>query len=313
MKALLIALDSKDDFPDLAIMKLSAFLKTNTDIEARLIKGIPGLEIYEDYYICYISCIFKQNRNLVDDILGKINGRMHTMVGGGGYDPNITLPDHIEHIMPDYGLYGVDYSMGFTSRGCINRCPFCEVPKREGRFKEHADFDEFIHPDHDRVVLLDNNFLASRKWEEKLTDLVTDRGLKVNINQGLDARLIDKRGAKVLAENPIYDRKFHERTYYTAWDLMKNEDKVLKGITNLIEAGVNPRNIRPYILVNFNTTLKEDKYRFDKLRELGTYPFIMPYNSTPHPMERWGQRPALFKSCTFEEYCEEYDIEVDIP
>jgi len=36
-------------------------------------------------------------------------------IGGIGF--NTKLPDEIEHIMPDYDLYGIDYSMGWERFG----------------------------------------------------------------------------------------------------------------------------------------------------------------------------------------------------
>lgn len=49
-------------------------------------------------------------------------------VGGTGWDLKKRLPPEIENMKPDDTLYGIDYGMGFTSRGCIRNCKFCVVP-----------------------------------------------------------------------------------------------------------------------------------------------------------------------------------------
>jgi radical SAM superfamily enzyme YgiQ (UPF0313 family) len=61
----------------------------------------------------------------------------------------------------------MDYSLGYTQRGCPNNCPFCIVPKIEGAFKEYAPIREFQNDNFNKLVLYDNNFLASKLWKEK--------------------------------------------------------------------------------------------------------------------------------------------------
>lgn len=56
---------------------------------------------------------------------------------GTGYfypDGGKALPDEIEHICPDYSLYGERFSdtaYGFLTRGCPNGCDFCIVGKKK--------------------------------------------------------------------------------------------------------------------------------------------------------------------------------------
>lgn len=301
----MIDYDSRPDFPNLVIMKLSKFHKSRGN-DVILSKGPPGILSYFNHDKAYISCIFKKNKLKVEKQKEKIPID-DVEVGGYGVNHKM-LCEEIEHLMPDYELYGVDYSMGFTTRGCIRNCDFCHVNYYEGLLKEWSDPEEFLHPNHDKVILLDNNYLASKKWKEKF-DKIFDLGYNVCLTSGLDARLIDKEKADYLANHKLHGRKFKDTSYYTAWDRMEDEEEVLRGIKNLIEAGVTPRYIRPYILVGYNTYLYQDLYRFRKLRELGVYPFVMPYNNRNHPLKRYGQRPAIYKSCTWEEYKREKDIE----
>jgi len=291
MKVLLIDVDSK--MPNLALMKLSAWHKERGD------------EVYLDANCrpdkVYISCIFSENSPKARGIAKMFDSPVEV----GGYGINKTkLPDEIEHIMPDYDLYGTGFSMGFTSRGCIRKCEFCDVWRNEGKLRDHAPVSEFWDSRHSKIVLLDNNFVASPNWRENLS-FCEEHELKVSITQGIDARLVTKEVAADLAKFwPFYNWKFEDTALYTAWDRMEDEESVLRGIRNLIEAGIPPREIRPYILVSFNTRVDEDLYRFEKLRDLGVYPFVMSYNNRPHPMKRWGNRPALFKKMDFAEWIE---------
>ncbi len=91
--------------PNLALMKLSALYKQKgADIQLK----VPG-----DYN--FISCIFSWNRPKALLLSKKLR---HSVLGGYGINDS-KLRDDAEHILPDYGLYGIDYSIGYTSRGCI--------------------------------------------------------------------------------------------------------------------------------------------------------------------------------------------------
>ena len=218
--------------------------------------------------------------------------------------------------MPDYDLYGIDYSMGFTSRGCIRKCPFCIVPKKEGYIREHSPFDEFVHPDHKKILLLDNNFLASPKRIEKLHYLIS-HGYRVSFNQGLDIRLVNEEIAGLLADVKSRDLRFRFKRYYFAWDLMSYSKKVFDGTLKLLNAGIKPRNLMFYVLVGFNTTFEEDLYRVYKLIQIGCEPFIMKYNNVSekklNALAKWVNR-RYFKVVDWQEFKwnkwrDQYDIE----
>lgn len=116
---------------------------------------------------------------------------MRSIGGGSGYgDYSKVLPECIEHICPDYDLYGIDYAMGFTTRGCIRHCSFCLVHDKEGMIHDHADIREFLG-DRKKVVLLDNNIVASKHGIKQL-EYCRDNRIAVDCNQGMDARIICK-------------------------------------------------------------------------------------------------------------------------
>ena len=241
MRVLLVDADSHNGFPNLALMKLSAWYKQQ-GYAVDLLKGIHTTAPLQHYDKVFISIIFYQNREKVLDYASQFD---NVTVGGSGFDYNIRLDDDIEHILPDYSLYDLDYSMGFTSRGCIRNCGFCIVPEKEGPIRDHAPIHEFLHPDHKKVILLDNNFQASPKWRENIKYLI-DTKLKVNFNQGLDIRLIDRESAYFFSETYYYNWTFKRRGINFAFDDLRYEKKVREGLENLINVGIRPEHILVY-------------------------------------------------------------------
>lgn len=289
MNVCLVDADSKAGFPNLAIMKLSAWHRQQGD-DVELIKGIPEAPPLFPYDMTYISVIFYQNASKANTYARMLEGDVD--IGGIG-DSYKNLPDEIEHIRPDYSLYGVNFSMGYTSRGCNRKCPWCVVPRKEGKIRDNAPILEFLHPDHDKVLLLDNNFQASPKWRENL-NFIQDHNLKVNFNQGLDIRLVTKEFAGQLAQTKYHSWNFKTRSLHFAFDTLQVEGAVRRGIRKLEAAGIPPRSLMFYVLVGYDTTLEEDLYRVRVLKDLGTIPYIMIFNRRADPelkhLGRWVNR-----------------------
>ena len=271
MKIGLIQIDGK--MPNLVLMKLAKWHKDKGD----------------DVTVLDIS-----NFNF-DRIYGS-----KIFMGGSGYDLKQKLPEEIELQVPDYEKFNTDYSIGFTSRGCIRDCGFCIVKEKEGDFKD-VDMSWIKHS---KVILLDNNFLASSKWKEKLQYFI-DNNLKISFNQGLDIRLINKEKAEMLTKTKYYDLKFNARRLYFAWDNIQDEEIVLKGIKILLNAGIKPYHLMFYALVGYNTTFEQDYHRFETLDKLGIKPFIMLFNNCKdkklRQFARWVNK-RYYKICKFEEY-----------
>lgn len=123
----------------------------------------------------------------------------------------------IEHHMPDYDLYKeyvddqiskgrkrssfsdyLDYSIGFTTRGCFRKCPFC-VNKKYDKAELHSPVKEFFDPKKPYIYLWDDNFLAYHGWESILDELEAT-GKPFQFRQGLDIRLMTEKKAKRLSQ-----------------------------------------------------------------------------------------------------------------
>lgn len=278
--------DINSKYHNLALMKLSAYHKKKGD-ETEFYNPL----LTKNYDKVYVSKIFTK-RNINEGYIPE-----ECTMGGSGFDLISRLPEEIEHIKPDYKLYKLKYSLGFTTRGCIRNCGFCIVRKKEGDIKEHAEVEEFLNPESNIVVLLDNNFLALPSHIKKL-QLFIDKGWIMDFNQGLDIRLINEENAKLLRDVK------HLKQIRFSWDLMGYEKKVKEGLKTLFKIGIKPYRIMVYTLCNFNTFFKEDTYRFEELVNLGLDPFVMIYedgNKKMRDFARWVNK-RIYKVCDWEDY-----------
>ena len=220
-----------------------------------------------------------------------------SVCGGVGRSGN-KLPDSIEHACPDYDLYPTTYSLGFLTRGCNRKCEHCVVPENEGEIRAHADAEEFLR--HKEVVLMDNNVLAHPHGIEQIEKLARLK-VKVDFNQGLDARLIDDAMARRLAAlkwlTPLR----------LACDSAAMMSVVQKAVTLLRWHNCTPTVYFVYVLVK---DVPEAVERIKFLKGLRLDPFAQPYRDkegTEPSLEqkqlaRWCNTRQAFKSMTFEQY-----------
>jgi len=290
MKVRLVDVDSK--IPNLALMKISAYHKARGDE--------VGFDVTEPDRVV-ASVVFTQNRWKADALRFMFPGA-EIVAGGSGYDLTATLPDEIERLKPDYDLYpAIAYSLGFTTRGCIRRCPFCIVPEKEGRFRRAQHIREWHDERFGTVVCLDNNVYADREWFFENTDYVLESGLKYNAIQGMDIRILDEEIA-----GRLKDLKWSGQLHF-AFDRIQDEDAIRRGIQMLKDAGIRPRHdVSVYVLVGFDSSPEEDYRRCEILREIGAGVFIMQYRRTA-----WTKRlarlnrPQIYWSCDLAEFAPE--------
>lgn len=291
MKVGLIDVDGHH-FPNLALMKLSSWHKSQGDT-------VEFVNYFEHYDIVYKSKVF----TFTPDDTTAINADKIVCAGTGYKNYTDVLPDHIEHMCPDYRIYQYDKAIGFLTRGCPNKCQWCVVPGKEGDIRENADISEFIGT-FKQAVLLDNNVLASNWGLYQIEKMIAQK-IKVDFNQGLDARIIaqDRGIAKMLSSVrwSRYIRMAYDHTNYS--------DAVHGAIENLQKFGVSTSKMFFYVLARED--LKDAECRVLELDYMGCVPFAMPYRDFDsgkiiteehRHFARWVNHRATFKSCTFEEY-----------
>lgn len=239
-------------------------------------------------------------------------------IGGAGYcielvdgreiyhaESDQNLPDEIEHIYPDYGLYPEltkDTAYGFLTRGCPRQCSFCIVGKKEGcKSRKVADLEEFWHGQKN-IVLCDPNILACKDHMELLEQL-RQSGAKVNFNQGLDIRLINDSNLELLQE-------IRMSAIHFAFDRWQDKNIVEPRLREFARKTGYDRNngkVTVYILVNYDTTFQQDMYRIQLCRELNFVPYVMIYDKAHadpiyRKLQRWCNNFIFWKCKTFEEY-----------
>ena len=81
----------------------------------------------------------------------------------------------------DYRYPEVDAYYAYSTRGCVNHCPFCVVPILEPQYQEYIslrrriDFTRDKFGEQRNLLLLDNNVFASKKFG-KIIDEIRDAG-----------------------------------------------------------------------------------------------------------------------------------------
>lgn len=163
MKIGLIDVDGHSGFPNLALMKLSAWHKNNGD----------SVEWYSPMFSGHMDKVYMSKVfTFSPDFQYYIDAEEIVKAGTGYKDYTTVLPDEIENTFPDYSLYPqADYAIGFLTRGCIRNCPWCVVPKKEGKLHAVNTWQNIKRPDSKRILFLDNNVLASDHGIHQIEEL----------------------------------------------------------------------------------------------------------------------------------------------
>ena len=306
MKVGLIDVDGHN-FPNIPLMKISAYHKARGD----------HVEWYEPLFsenldIVYMSKVF----SFTSDYQYHVKADK-VIKGGSGYaiklengrevydqEKDAPLPREIEHIFPDYSIYGEmtkDTAYGFLTRGCPRGCSFCHVAKKEGRCSvKVADLSEFWDGQK-KIVLCDPNILACKDHVELLEQLAESRAL-VEFNQGLDVRLLTEKNMEIL-------KRIRVHNLHIAFDRYADKKMIVPKMRALKEAGFdrNRGKVTCYILCNFDTTIEQDIERIQICRELNFSPYPMIYDkehAAPiyRRLQRWCNNFIFWKCKTLEEY-----------
>ena len=277
------------NFPNLALMKLSAWHKARGD-------SVEWWWGFGQYDRVYMSKVFDEAYS--PDIPEPLNAR-EIIKGGTGYGLENKLPDHVEHIYPDYSIYPQltkDTAYGFLSRGCPRGCHFCIVAQKEGRKSvKVADLSEWWSGQK-YIKLLDPNLLACRDHLDLLQQL-KESGSWVDFTQGIDCRLLNERNIEAI--NGLKLKEIH-----FAWDYMQETEAVLRGLelySKLANRRPHGKYATVYTLVNFDTTMEDNLYRIYTLRDMGYDPYVMIFNKPNAPREtrllqRWCNNRLIFRS-----------------
>lgn len=244
------------------------YLPSVSDVNDIIVGGI-GATLFPDYIKERVKC------RVIEGSLDK---------------PNI-LDDNspvIETLIPDYSIlksvnwkYQPDdaYFCRIT-KGCIRNCKFCAVPILEPKFgfcdsiKKQITLVNSFFGEQQNLVIMDNNILAIDNFEtiiKDIRDLGFNAGAKrnkkkryVDFNQGIDARLITPKNAKLLSSICLSPVRL-------AFDHDSMELPYRKAIKELASVGFN--EFTNYIMYNYEDTPFSFYYRLkvniELFKELG--------------------------------------------
>ena len=166
MKISLVDVDGHN-FPNLALMKLSAWHKAQGD----------AVEWYSPLFSkpdrIYASKVF----TFTPDFTDYAAGDPEPVRGGTGYDPAVRLPDEVERTLPDYSIYpDFPAALGFLARGCIRKCPWCIVPEKEGALKVVGDIERIAAAPEMYEALAD---IAENCWNHGCSETCAEADCKI--------------------------------------------------------------------------------------------------------------------------------------
>lgn len=339
---------NKHRFPNLACMKISAYYKSlGADVSLKL--DYNNLHLYD---LISISKVFidtelpyersdksKKTEQSVHDFYKNhpILRLPNVQYGGTGfyYDKAPPLPDCIEHMMPDYHLYddwvsqqlaiGVnkkslsyytDYSIGFTTRGCIRKCDFC-VNKNYSTCERHSSISEFLDNDRPYICLLDDNIFACKCWKSIFDELIST-GKRFQYKQGLDERLLTDERCEYLFKKSkwVGDKIF-------AFDNIRDSDIIIKQLDRIrnwtdevckfyVFCGFNHDNPGCYDTEFYRSDILNLFKRIEILLSYGCLPYIMRYKDcykskyakVYNTIARWCNQPRFIKKCSISEFAD---------
>ena len=277
MRVGLIDVDGHN-FPNLALMKLSAYHKAKGD-------AVEWYTPWTDRYdVVYMSKVFSFSPdydlciNADKVIRGGTGYAIKLKNGREVYHPELDppLPYEVEHSFPDYSIYPnycTNTAYGFLSRGCPRACTFCHVAGKEGRRSvKVAEVSEFWNGQKD-IVLNDPNILACKEWPDLLAQLA-ETGARIDFNQGLDIRLMTE-------EKAVAIKRLKVKEVHFAWDRYEDKEQVLPKLqlyADVVDFRPHAHKAIVYTLVNFSSTFEQDLERIYTLREMGYWPYVMIYD-----------------------------------
>jgi hypothetical protein len=224
---------------------------------------------------------------------------------------------------PDDDKYDYSYSLikdsyfGYSTRGCIRKCKFCGVHRIEPKYVDYIDLKPYVseiknkYNEKYHLVLFDNNVLASNAFSDIIRDIKelgfekgsifkyrgkagqeVRRRKSVDFNQGVDAKLICEREAKIELLSQICITPLR-----IAFDHIAEKKIYVKAVKLAAKYGI--RDLSNYILYNWNDTPDDLWNRLkvnidlNKELDLSIYSFPMKFiplfaKNRSHVSDQWN-------------------------
>lgn len=241
------------------------------------------------------------------------------------YDEFIAVMENVKS-SPNYYKDYKKYSIGFLTRGCFRRCPFC-VNKLERKAMPYSKLDDFLDNEIDEktgklkrpyIYLWDDNFLASPYWERLLDELIAT-GRPFQFRQGLDERLLaqNRRGEEMAAK--LSKANYHG-DFIFAFDNWFDRKLIVKAL-KIWKYYCPKKETKFYLFCGFMQTPDNDKkfqmdiaeifMRITILMRYGCLGYIMrhedykkaPISNIYVQIARWCNQPGFYRNLSFWQFC----------
>lgn len=219
-----------------------------------------------------------------------------------------------------------NYSIGFLTRGCFRRCPFC-VNKLERKAMPYSKLTDFLDNEIDEktgklkrpyIYLWDDNFLASPYWEKLLDELIATKR-PFQFRQGLDERLLaqHKRGEDMARK--LASSNYHG-DFIFAFDNWFDRKIIVKAL-KIWKYYCPKKETKFYLFCGFHQSesglkqfqqdIAEIFMRICVLMRYGCLPYLMrheDYKKAPVPnlyvqIARWCNQPGFYRNLSFWQFC----------
>ncbi len=230
----------------------------------------------------HVSCAFTWDRNEAERLAAAWSQYYpEVALGGPAFD------DPGNGFEP--GCY-VKRGVVFTSRGCNNRCPWCLVPRREGRLRLLSVADGW--------VINDNNFLqCPSEHRQAVYRMLARQKERAVFSGGLQASLVTDETAAELRDVRVED-------VFLAADTEAALAPLERAIGRLSFLG--RERLHCYVLIGYGTeTLGQAERRLRSVWDMGAMPFAMLYQPADR-LSHWDSdwlalrrtwiRPAAMKA-----------------
>ena len=172
---------------------------------------------------------------------------------------------------PAYNRPGAEFTPGMylrdgyviTSRGCPNKCWFCQVWRREEGLKE-LDI-------HDGWNILDDNLLAcSESHIRAVFAMLKRQKHRAEFTGGLEAKLLKSWHVELI-------RDLKPRQLFFAYDTLDDWEPLINAARLMSEGGCLNRTLcRCYTLIGYpNDTMEDAERRLTQVLSLGMFPMAM--------------------------------------
>lgn len=321
-------------FTKLEELQMLQWARNSADYEKKVIIGGTGT-----YAMLSVEEGFSEERCKDMERLEKKDGflaLLHNKSGECGINMRTQMPDY--HLYDDFvntmiatgktETYFKDYrkySIGFLTRGCFRKCPFC-VNKLEKSAIPYSDIDDFLDQELDEkgklvrpyIYLWDDNFLASPHWKELLLKLQS-KGRPFQFRQGLDERLLaqNRNGedmARLLASSNYHG------DFIFAFDNWYDRD-IIEDALNIWKHYCPKKETKFYLFCGFHQSKDREKLfqqdiaqifmRIKILMKYGCLGYIMRHEDYKQaPIEniyvqiaRWCNQPGFYRNMSFWDFC----------